>query len=301
MKIIQAANISEEFQYLLMANGYELDTRFQDEKVLFAAGGIITSTKLIITREFLAKAPQLKWIARLGSGLEIIDMEACIEKNIFVCNAPKGIADAVAEHCIAVIISMLKNITTSYQEVQNFQWIRESNRGQELSSKTIGLIGFGHTGQAFAKRLKAFGCTVLAYDPKPMSNHDYIIPATLDDIYKQADIVSYHVPMDATTTDYYKASLFAKPHYLINTSRGPIAATLDILQGFQSNQLLGACLDVLDFESEFPSLNNVYKIQLQKLLAQNCIITPHIAGYSYEAIKKMSAELAEKLTIASFL
>jgi D-3-phosphoglycerate dehydrogenase / 2-oxoglutarate reductase len=299
MKVLLAANISDSFSSFLLAHNCTLSTDYTNPAAIAEAQGIVTSTKLIIDAAFLANAPQLKWIARLGSGMEIIDLQLCHQKNIFCCSSPAGIANAVAEHCIAMIIGLQKNIISSAQEVQQHLWIREPNRGWELQGKTLGIIGFGHTGAAFAHKLSVFDCTVLAFDPHKIINHQTAQSATLEQIYKQADVVSYHVPYNAQTDNYYYANLFAKPHILINTSRGGVAHTSAILQGFAQGNLIAACLDVLDFEQQNP-FTQESKNLLDQLHLYPCIITPHIAGYSHNAIQKMCAELQQQLQLAIF-
>jgi D-3-phosphoglycerate dehydrogenase / 2-oxoglutarate reductase len=298
--VLIAAPIASSFQTALEQAGYTLAYEYKNIELLQTATGIVTSTKMHLDATLLKQIPNLKWIARLGSGKEIIDEAYCIKNNIPVFTSPAGIADAVGEHAIGMLICLFKNISKSYIEVNNAQWIREPNRGIELAGHTIGLIGYGHTGQAFAKRLATFGLQVLAYDTHTITNTTYATPCSLERLYAQVDIVSYHVPLTPTTIDYYHAPLFAKSHYLINTSRGPIASTASILKGFESGHLLGACLDVLDFEQDFP-LNNVDQQKLNSLLKNNCVITPHIAGYSKEAIQKMSNELAQKLASNSLI
>jgi D-3-phosphoglycerate dehydrogenase / 2-oxoglutarate reductase len=299
MKVILAANISDSFSAFLLAHNCRLSTDYTNPIAIAEAQGIVTSTKLIIDAAFLAKAPQLKWIARLGSGMEIIDVELCKQKNIFCCNSPAGIANAVAEHSVAMLIGLQKNIISSAQQVQQHQWIREPNRGWELQGKTIGIIGFGHTGAAFAHKLSVFDCTVLAFDPYKTITHQTAQSATLQQIYQQADVVSYHVPYNAQTDNYYHANQFAKPHILINTSRGGIAHTSAILKGFAQGNLIAACLDVLDFEQQLP-FSEESKNLLDQLYRHPCIITPHIAGYSHNAIQKMCAELQQQLQSTIF-
>ncbi|MCX8470803.1 MAG: hydroxyacid dehydrogenase [Chitinophagaceae bacterium] len=298
-KVILAASISESFQQFLLSKNYELDMKYNNPDSIAQAEGIITSTKLIINKDFINQAKNLKWIARLGSGLEIIDTEYAASKNIFCCNSPAGIANAVAEHVIALIINLQKNIVKSARQVQQYLWIREENRGVELEGKTIGIIGFGHTGIKVAEKLSVFGCNIIAYDKYKIIQHPFVKNVSLQELYLHSDIVSFHVPLTAGTTNYYNADLFAKPHVVINTSRGKVAFTEAIIKGFQSNQIIAAGLDVLDFENEYPfSVQNI--AQLASLKNYNCIITPHIAGYSFNAIQKMCAELQKKLELCIF-
>jgi D-3-phosphoglycerate dehydrogenase / 2-oxoglutarate reductase len=298
--VLLAANISENFRKFLDENNYVLlesmpNQKMEKDKII----GIITSTKIPIDKAFIDSHPNLKWVARLGSGLEIIDIAYCKTKNIFVCNAPKGIASSVAEHCLSMLIALQKNIIKSHMEVANGFWIREANRGWELSGKTLALIGYGHTAQAFAKLLTVFDVKILAFDIH-WNDSENIFPnvqkASLQQIYEHADIVSYHVPLKADTINYYKSSSFQKAHILINTSRGAVCPTTNIIEGFKSEKLIGACLDVLDFEHIQP-FTKIELAQLNNLLQYPCMITPHIAGYSYNAIHNMCDELIQKLKL----
>jgi D-3-phosphoglycerate dehydrogenase / 2-oxoglutarate reductase len=293
-KVLIAAAISAEFQQFLNQQNCICITDDFSAETIASVHGIITSTKLKIDKQFIDQATQLQWIARLGSGLEIIDTQYAATKNIYCCSSPAGIANAVAEHVIALLINLQKNIVRSANQVQQYQWIREPNRGWELEGKTFGIIGFGHTGTAVADKLAVFNCNVIAYDKYKDVQHATAASCTLDYLYAHADVVSYHLPQNAETIGYYQASLFAKQHILINTSRGAIAPTANILAGLQSKQLWCAGLDVLDFENNYPFCA-LEQQQLQTLLDYGCIITPHIAGYSFNAIQKMSAELVNQL------
>jgi D-3-phosphoglycerate dehydrogenase / 2-oxoglutarate reductase len=294
-KVLIAAQISNDFLHYLQQQNCACITDDFSAETIATVQGIITSTKLKIDQQFIDKAKNLKWIARLGSGLEIIDTAYAATKNIYCCSSPVGIANAVAEHVIALLINLQKNIVRSANQVQQYQWIREPNRGWEIAGKTIGIIGFGHTGAAVSDKLAVFDCTVLAYDKYKTVQHAIAQHSTLENLYANADIVTYHLPQNAETIGYYQSQLFAKQHILINTSRGAIAPTAAILQGLQTKQLLYAGLDVLDFENNYP-FSDAEKQQLQTMLDYGCIITPHIAGYSFDAIQKMSAELQLQLS-----
>ncbi len=294
--VLIAAPISKTFEHYLISKALELSTNFLEETLYAKTIGIVTSTKLNLQKPLLDKFPNLKWIARLGSGLEIIDMQECTTRAISVFNAPYGIANAVAEHTVAMLVALQKNIVVAHNQVANFNWLREPNRGWELEGKTVGIIGFGATGTAVAKKLTTFKCNLLAYDTysvEQQSNLVHFVP--LQEIYDNCDIVTYHVPLNEQTSNYYDGTLFKKPHILINTSRGPIASTEAILKAFKTGNLIGACLDVLDFEHIQP-FTGAEKNKINDLLAHNCIITPHIAGYSFDAIEKMSAELQFQLS-----
>jgi D-3-phosphoglycerate dehydrogenase / 2-oxoglutarate reductase len=295
--VLLAAQISKEFNDYLLQNNFEIDTDFLNLEKQKNAIGIVTSTKLNIDKNFIDNAANLKWVARLGSGMEIIDCEYAASKKIKCFSSPAGIANAVAEHAIGMLLNLQKNIVKSHNEIINEKWLREANRGVELEGKTIGIIGFGHTGQAFAKKLSVFGCNVLVYDKyKTIEPQDYFTIASLQDIYSNVEIVSYHVPLNTETDNMYDANLFANKHILINTSRGKVCSTNNIIAAIENNKLVGLCLDVLDFEKkEAFNKTDFKKIahlrQATERYKVPMIMTPHIAGYSHNAINKMSKEL----------
>jgi D-3-phosphoglycerate dehydrogenase / 2-oxoglutarate reductase len=299
MNVLLAAPISIDFKNYLIANNATL-TEYNDSlEMLPTFQGIITSNKLNIDKQFIDKAQNLQWIARLGSGLEIIDIPYAQAKNIYCCNSPAGIANAVAEHVVAMIISLQKNIHCSANQVAQHQWIREPNRGVELEGKVVGLFGYGHTGSKTAEKLSVFGCDIIACDPNIVMKDSYTKQVDAETLYSTADIVSLHLPLNDSTNNFYQAQNFEKPHMLINTSRGNIANTSSILQGLQTNKIIACGLDVLDFENQIP-FSTENKMLIDKLLQYNTIITPHIAGYSFNAIQKMSLELMQKLKLNVF-
>jgi D-3-phosphoglycerate dehydrogenase / 2-oxoglutarate reductase len=196
-----------------------------------------------------------------------------------------------------MLIALKKNIIKSHNEVTKEKWLREPNRGFELEQQVIGLIGYGHTAQAFAKLLSVFDVEVLAFDTDWNTDKTFYTntkKSTLEELQHRATIVSYHVPLQENTANYYSAADFVNKHVLINTSRGAVCNTQQILEGFQSGKLIGACLDVLDFEHLQP-FGNAEQKYIDELLQYPCIITPHIAGYSFNAIENMSAELMKQL------
>jgi D-3-phosphoglycerate dehydrogenase / 2-oxoglutarate reductase len=300
-KVIVAANISDAFKNALAAV-YELDYNYSDDIAMQQTLGIVTSTKLQLTAEVLKQCIHLKWIARLGSGQEIIDTTAAQHQNIQCYFSPAGIANSVAEHALGMLLALNKRIVLAHNEVVSQLWIREPNRGWEISGKVIGIIGYGHTGKAFTQLLSSFDVQVLVYDKYSQPNQLPVntTAVSLNDIYLHADVVSYHIPFSTETDNYYNPNLFAKPHVLINTSRGAIARTTVIQQAFEQGKLIGACLDVLDAEYNNPFTATSWEA-INALTQFNCIITPHIAGYSHNAVAKMSAELQLQLQIAGYL
>lgn len=295
-QVLIAAPISLAFEQFLLRHGYELITNLSHS---FEVEGIVTSNKLKLSAEVLTSYSKLRWIARLGSGMEIIDTSYCDQRGIHYFSSPNGIANSVAEHTTGMLLSLMHHIHSSYQEIQNDQWIREPNRGQEIESLTLGIIGYGHTGSAFASKMSSFCKRIIAYDKyKSGFSTDGVTEVPIEDILHHADILSFHVPLTDETTYYYNDGFInqmSKPHYLINVSRGSVCDTKAILKGLQSGKILGACLDVLDEEKNINHILSQPNHILKQLLAQNVLLTPHIAGYSHQAIEKMSHELMTKL------
>lgn len=263
--------------------------------------GIIINSKITVDRSFLDKATQLKFIGRLGSGLEIIDLDYAKIKNVAVHRAPDGNCDAVAEHAMGMLLSLAINLRRSDQQVRQKKWQREQNRGWELMGKTVGIIGFGYTGVAFAKRLAGFGVRVLAYD-KYKSNYTegmpHVTESDMEQIQKEADVLSLHLPSTPETKglvdqDYWDK--FEKPVVLINTSRGNIVNTKSLLNVLDSGQVIGACLDV--FENEKPATYTQDEdLLFQDLFArENILVTPHIAGWTVESKERLAELLLDRI------
>lgn len=261
--------------------------------------GLIINSKINCDNELLSKAIKLRWIGRLGSGMEVIDTSVCNEKNIHYFNSPDGNAQAVAEHALGLLLALLRNIPRANAEVKKEAWIREPNRGEELSGKTVGIIGFGHTGSAFAKLLSGFDVKVLAHDKyKKNFGTSAIEEASLDRIFAQADVLSLHLPLTTETTHYVNENFltqFKKSIYLINTSRGKVIETAILDKSLISGALLGVALDVLENE-KFDTYSFAEKAIFEILSnRQNVIFTPHIAGWTHQSKIKIAESLLRQL------
>jgi len=263
--------------------------------------GIIIRSKIKLTKDVLERARNLKFIGRVGAGLESIDLDFAKSKGIFCINSPEGNRDAVGEHAIGLLISLLHKINISNLEVKNGIWQRESNRGIEICNKTVGIIGYGNMGSAFAKRLKGFDCKVISYD-KYKTNYadENTTEVDLNQIFEHADILSLHTPFTEETKNMFDNNFinkFKKNIYFINTARGKSVKTMDLVENLKTGKILGAALDVLEWESI--SFEEIFKCETNELEylknANNVILTPHIAGLTNESFYKLSFILADKI------
>lgn len=269
-------------------------------KTISLYDGIIIRSRVKLDKDILSKGENLKFIARAGSGMENIDVLYAESRQIKCINAPEGNRNSVAEHLLGMLLSMLNNLQKVDREIKQGIWRREENMGVELSGKTIAIIGFGNTGSAFANILKGFDVNILAFDKYKFDfGNEYVKKASLEEIHEKADFVSLHIPL--TDETYYYAderffNSFKKPVYFLNTSRGKVTQTSSLVKAIKVGDVLGACLDVLEYEkSSFESLDNFPEDFKYLINSNKVILSPHIAGKSYQSEIKIAKILLDKI------
>lgn len=266
------------------------------------AHGIVIRSRFTMNEEFLQFAPNLKFIARSGAGMENIDEAYCKKRGIQLFNAPEGNRNAVGEHALGMLLSLMNKLHSAQRDVRNGIWDREGNRGIELDGKTVGIIGFGNNGRAFAKKLRGFDVKLMAYDKykKGFGDH-FVMECTLNAVLKNADVISFHIPQNNETLWMANEAFFnrlQKPVFLLNLSRGKIVQTSALVAALKSGKVLGAGLDVLEYESSsFESFfGKEIPEDLQYLLqSDKVLITPHVGGWTHESYFKLSNVLADKI------
>ena len=261
--------------------------------------GIIIRSRIPLDAHFLEKAKNLKFIARVGAGMENIDIAKAQELGIKLINSPEGNKDAVAEHVIGMLLVLMNRLFISSNEVKKGIWLREENRGEEILGKTFGIIGYGNMGKAVAKRLSGFGCKTIFYDIKPNLSDEFATQVSLQELQENADILSLHTPLTEDTLymiDEEFISKMKKNFYFINTARGKNLKTSALVNALKSDKIKGACLDVLEYEkTSFENLETKNEDLEYLLNSEKAIITPHIAGWTHESKIKLAQVIVDKI------
>lgn len=284
------------------AKGYHCDYKpliKADEAMQIIGGyaGLVIRSKFKVDKQVLDAATNLRFVARAGAGMDNINEAYAAEKGISLINAPEGNSDAVGEHAIGLLLSLMNNLNKGDAEIRNGSWQREANRGYELKGKTVGIIGYGHMGHSFARKLSGFQVDVIAYDKYKTGFSDrYAREVSMEDIVKHSDVLSLHIPLTPETNglvdDEYLFH-FKKPIFLINTARGKAVKTSAVLNAIKQGKILGAGLDVLEVE-KFPALAEQAWFD-ELCQSGKVILSPHVAGWTFDSYRKLSEVMAEKL------
>ncbi|EJL71130.1 2-hydroxyacid dehydrogenase [Chryseobacterium populi] len=288
----------------LLEKNYTLEEDFSssyDEVCLKISNydGIIIRSRIPLDKNFLEKGKNLKFIARVGAGMENIDVEVAEKLGIQLINSPEGNRDSVAEHVIGMLLFLMHRLFIASQEVKNGIWKREENRGDELLGKTVGLIGYGNMGKATAKRFSGFGCKVIFHDIISGLSDEYATQVSLEELKKTADILSLHIPITPEThylIDENFISEMDKEFYFVNTARGKNVETKSLVKAIKSGKIKGACLDVLEYEkSSFENLETENEDLQYLLSSEKVIVTPHIAGWTHQSKEKLAQVIVDKI------
>lgn len=279
-----------------------LSSKTEIEQKLSAYDGVVIRSRFPIDYSFLDAAIHLKFIARVGAGMENIDGDYAAKRNIRLIAAPEGNRTAVAEHAIGMLLSLMNKLPQADAEVRNGIWLREENRGIEIEGKTVGIVGYGHMGKAFAKRLKGFDCEVIFHDILPNLGDENATQVSLEQLQQRSDIISLHTPQTPQTFHLINRKFIencAKPFWLINTARGKSVSTVDLVDALKSGKIRGAGLDVIEYEkSSFENMfaQNELPEAFQYLIeAKNVLLSPHIAGWTIESKEKLAQTIVDKI------
>jgi D-3-phosphoglycerate dehydrogenase len=307
MKIIFFDTVHPILEERLIAANHQCiqltDSDFEStKKLILVADGIVVRSRFPMDANLLDAAPNLKFVARSGAGMENIDLEYCAKRNIQLFNAPEGNRNAVGEHAIGMLLALMNHLVTADSEVRSGKWDREGNRGIELDGKTVGIIGYGNNGEAFAKKLRGFDVQILAYDKyKSNFGNEFVKESSLEELYSNAEVLSFHIPQNEETLFWANDTFFEniqKPFFLLNLSRGKIVETKALLNAIENGKVLGAGLDVLEFEkASFENFfdGNMPEAFQQLLASKKVILSPHVGGWTSESYFKLSDVLADKI------
>lgn len=291
----------------LAENGFEnyedyTSSKAEIESKIHLYDGIIIRSRFSIDKNFIQKATNLKFIGRVGAGLENIDCEFADSKGIMLISSPEGNRNAVGEHTLGMLLALLNKFKKVNKEIEQGKWLREQNRGWELDYKTVGIIGYGNMGKSFAKKLRGFDCKVICYDIKPNVGDENATQVSLEEFFSQAEVVSLHTPqtpltMNMVNTDFINK--FSNPFWLLNTARGKSVVTDNLVKALKSGKILGAGLDVLEYEKssfeDFFTDDNLPEAFRYLLESDNVILTPHIAGWTMESKEKLAQVIVDKI------
>lgn len=303
-KILHLDNNHEYLNDILTQNGFEnihnyTDSKEDIEKIISQYEGIILRSRFPIDKAFIDKATNLKFIARVGAGLENIDVEYADSKNIKLFNAAKGNSNAVGEHSLGMILSLMNHFKRANLEIVNNIWKREENRGFELENRTVAIIGYGNMGKSFAKKLKGFDCKVIFYDILPNLEDENASQVTMNELFEDADVLSLHVPLTKETENLINQEFinnFKKNIWFLNTARGKCVVTKDVVNALKNGKIIAAGLDVLEYEkTSFENLESENEDLNYLKYADNVILTPHIAGWTQESKLKLVKVIANQI------
>ncbi|KAB1160747.1 hydroxyacid dehydrogenase [Tenacibaculum aiptasiae] len=283
-------------------------TKSEIEAKIHQYDGVIIRSRFTIDQQFLDKATNLKFIGRVGAGLENIDCNYAEEKGVYLISAPEGNRNAVGEHTLGMLLSLFNKLNKADAEVRKGKWLRENNRGIELDGKIVGLIGYGNMGKAFAKKLRGFDVEVICYDIKPNVGDENCKQVSLEELQEKADVLSLHTPQTELTINMVNSTFinqFSKPFWILNTARGKSIVTEDLVEALKNKKVLGAGLDVLEYEKK--SFENLFqkkdisgKVEMPEAFqylinAENVILSPHVAGWTIESKEKLAQTIVDKI------
>lgn len=304
MRVLFIDRVHDVLEQMLTEVGFDCTHNYSGNKAEIQANlgeidGVVIRSRIPVDRAFFESAPQLKFIARAGAGLENIDLDTAKARNVKVFNVPKANRDAVGEHALGMLLMLMNHLKRADAEVRSGLWRRAENRGTEILGKTVGIVGFGQMGSAFAEKLRGFGCRIIAYDKYHQNFPNYVTGCSLKTLQQEADIISIHVPYTKETHYLFDADFVAqcpKSFYLINTARGKVVNTADLVAGLQDGKIAGACLDVLEYEAR--SFEKIDASQLPEpfqflIQSERVILSPHIGGWTHESHYKLSQFLGD--------